>query len=103
MGNDIGEMSKQPDQEACCRYCRVTGRATVWTFSTGADYPQGCWCKTKQSINPNCNGPSFCANSTSGCQGGRDAATVCRPGLNGTFCRGCIDEGTYFVSAESGE
>ena len=58
MGNDIGEMSKQPDQEACCRYCRVTGRATVWTFSTGADYPQGCWCKTKQSINPNCNGPS---------------------------------------------
>ena len=57
LGNDIGEMSKQPDRETCCRFCRSTQKATAWTYSTGSDYPQGCWCKTEASSNPACAAP----------------------------------------------
>ena len=47
-------------------------------------------------------GLSSCANSTSGCRGGRDMETLCQPGLNGTFCRACISPSEYYVSAEQG-
>jgi hypothetical protein len=48
----------------------------------------------------NCpRGRLVCDNSTSGCQGGRDIKTICRPGLNGTFCRSCIEPFHYYVSA----
>lgn len=47
-------------------------------------------------------GMSVCPNSTSACAGGRDADTACQPGLNGTFCRSCIEPFKYFVSAEAG-
>lgn len=58
LGNDVGTMSEQPSHEACCEFCRVTNEATAWTYSTGSDYPNGCWCKTQESHNPNCVPPN---------------------------------------------
>lgn len=58
LGNDVGSMTQQPNKEACCEFCRFTNKATAWTYSTGADYPQGCWCKTQESHNPNCVPPA---------------------------------------------
>ena len=51
----------------------------------------------------NCpSGQSACGNSTSACRGGRDFDAICRPGLNGTFCRACATPSSYYVSAKSG-
>jgi hypothetical protein len=58
LGNDVGTMSEQPSLEDCCEFCRVTNEATAWTYSTGNDYPKGCWCKTQESHNPNCVPPN---------------------------------------------
>ena len=58
LGNDVGSMSEQPSKEACCEFCRVTNEATAWTYSTGTDYPKGCWCKTEESHNPECLPPT---------------------------------------------
>ena len=48
-------------------------------------------------------GQLICANSTSGCHGGRDATNLCSPGLNGTFCRSCMRPFEYYVPAEKGQ
>ena len=51
----------------------------------------------------NCpSGQTTCQNSTSGCAGGRDIETICRPGLKGVFCRQCNDPAHYYLSAERG-
>ena len=57
LGNDVGSKTEQPSREACCEFCRVTNTATAWTYSTGADYPKACWCKTQESTNPGCVPP----------------------------------------------
>ena len=36
------------------------------------------------------------------CQGGRNVAALCQPGLTGIFCRSCIESFEYFVEAERG-
>jgi hypothetical protein len=51
----------------------------------------------------NCpRGRLVCDNSTSGCQGGRELATICRRGLTGTYCRLCAEPLHYYVSAATG-
>ena len=47
-------------------------------------------------------GQSVCLETTSGCQGGRNQETICRPGLNGTFCRGCVEPKAFYVGAARG-
>lgn len=50
-------------------------------------------------------GHSVCPQSTSGCQGGRDHASLCRPGLTGIFCRACVPNETetrFYLSAADG-
>lgn len=37
------------------------------------------------------SGTALCYSS-SGCVGGSDASRLCAPGLNGTFCRECVDD-----------
>jgi hypothetical protein len=48
-------------------------------------------------------GESVCASGTSGCKGGRNPNDLCREGLDGIFCRRCMEEDTYYVEAEDSE
>ena len=51
-------------------------------------------------------GDSICAESTSACQGGRNATNatseMCHSGLTGIFCRACVEPFEFFVHAEEG-
>ena len=59
--------------------------------------------------NANCSttfGTDVCV-STSGCVGGKNATELCAPGLNGTFCRTCLQDvsgaHTFYVAATAAE
>ena len=46
----------------------------------------------------NCSGRSECSSSTSGCSGG-NSTQLCREGLNGPFCRSCIEPFHFYERA----
>ena len=50
----------------------------------------------------NCSGRSECQTSSSGCAGGRSGggADLCQPGLGGPFCRLCVEDYHFYVSAD---
>jgi len=55
----------------------------------------------------NCSNAPVCDATTSGCLGGEDSAALCRPGLEGIFCRSCAARddrvSVYYSSATEDE